>query len=191
MSEEITVTIDTTKIDDYQRVSQLCARTDKEKAKREDVEALKIEFAKHPELWQVAGDLTRRAANRLVDELLSTAFIKEAARFGMDERRKELGYDEAAPLERMLIERVVICGMYLDLLQMTVITKQKESHSTETGLYWDRRMANATRRFERAVESLAKVRMMTAATRLIESRTEAQAARGGGNLRLLKMANAS
>ncbi len=144
MSENITIPIDAAKIDDHKRVSALIGRVTKEKAKREDVEALKVEFAKHPELWQVAGDLTRRAANRMVDELIPSVFVQESARFGMAERRKELGYDEATSLERMLIERVVICGAYLDLLQMNVIIKQKESHSTEMGLYWDRRIANAT-----------------------------------------------
>jgi hypothetical protein len=49
-------------------------------------------------------------------------------------------------------------------------------------LYWDRRLTNAQRRFTRAVESLAKVRALTAAARMAESRIERQA----GNMRQLK-----
>jgi hypothetical protein len=62
-------------------------------------------------------------------------------------------------------------------------SKTYESHNTETGLYWDRRLTNAQRRFTRAVESLAKVRALTAAARMAESRTEKQI---GGTVRQLK-----
>jgi hypothetical protein len=70
-------------------------------------------------------------------------------------------------------------------------SKTYESHNTETGLYWDRRLTNAQRRFTRAVESLAKVRTLSAAARLIESRREAaRAAKTVNNVRTLKALSA-
>jgi site-specific DNA recombinase len=50
-------------------------------------------------------------------------------------------------------------------LEINFATKVCESHSTETGLYWDKRLTGAQRRFRRASESLARVLVVNSVNR--------------------------
>jgi hypothetical protein len=75
--------------------------------------------------------------------------------------REQLGYAESPPLERILIEQVLVCWLNLYVLEMNSATKLCESHSTETGLYWDRRLTGAQQRFSRASDSLARIRKLS------------------------------
>lgn len=93
--------------------------------------------------------------------------------------RQEYGYQDAPPLERMVIEQIVICWLRLNDLEIVCASKHYESHTTESGLYWDRRLSTAQRRFTRAVESLEKIRTLAAGRLLLESRTEKRAAGAG------------
>jgi len=54
-----------------------------------------------------------------------------------------------------------VCWVNLYVLEINSATKLCESHSTDTGLYWDKRLTHAQRRFRRASESLARVRKLS------------------------------
>ena len=71
-----------------------------------------------------------------------------------------MGYDASPPLERLLIEQIVVCHLNLYVLEINSAGKLCASHTTEAGLYWDRRLTSAQRRFTRAVTALAKVRKL-------------------------------
>jgi hypothetical protein len=90
-----------------------------------------------------------------------TPFIIESARAGVDKLKEDLGYADALPLEKLLITQAALCWLRLNLLERTHWVKTYENHSTETGLYWDRRLLTAQRRFTRACESLARVRKLS------------------------------
>ncbi len=107
----------------------------------------------------------------------------------MEILRGDLGFADAPPLERLLIEQVVLCWVNLHMLELRHNDRLAGNHSTEAGLYWDRRLSTAQRRFTRATESLAKVRVLTGAARLTNARADAaRAAKGVNNVRLLKSA---
>jgi hypothetical protein len=150
---------------EYHRVSDLVKRTSKENPKPEDREALRRELASSPKLWRFAGDMARRALDEiLADYAGESVFVLESIHQGLSEMRRELGYESAPMMERILIEQVLICWLRLNLLEKLHWTKTLESHSTETGLYWDRRLLTAQHRLTRATESLAKVRRLVALT---------------------------
>jgi hypothetical protein len=94
----------------------------------------------------------------------ASALVIESIKAGAESMKEEFGYQESGPLERMLIDQVVVCWLRLNLLERTHWNKLLESHTTETGLYWDRRLSTAQRRFTRASESLAKVRKLISET---------------------------
>jgi hypothetical protein len=71
-----------------------------------------------------------------------------------------LGYDSSPPLERLLIEQILVCHLNLYVLEINSAGKLYDSHTTEAGMYWDRRLTGAQRRFTRACEALAKVRKL-------------------------------
>jgi hypothetical protein len=75
--------------------------------------------------------------------------------------RQQFGYEEGSPLENVLIEQILVCYVNLYVLEINSAGKLCESHSTETGLYWDRRLTGAQRRFRRACETLARVKKLS------------------------------
>lgn len=60
-----------------------------------------------------------------------------------------------------MIEQILICWVNLYVLEINSATKLCESHSTQTGLYWDRRLTGAQSRFKGASESLARIRKLS------------------------------
>ena len=101
----------------------------------------------------------------------------------MQELRNELGYLESFSLEKILIEQILVCWVNLYVLEINSATKLYESHSTETGLYWDKRLTGAQRRFRRASESLARVRKLSRNTPALQFNI---AASGGQQLNVAK-----
>jgi hypothetical protein len=59
-----------------------------------------------------------------------------------------------------LIEQILVSYVKLYVLEINSATKLCESHSTVAGLYWDRRLTGAQRRFRRSCESLARVKKL-------------------------------
>ena len=80
--------------------------------------------------------------------------------------RDGLGYPGAPLLEQLLIEHVTLAWLDFDTLQIRYARKTTESHTTEAGLYWDRRLNSAQQRYLRAVEELARVRRLVQVTPL-------------------------
>ena len=80
--------------------------------------------------------------------------------------RTDLGYQDAPLLEQLLIEHVALAWLDYDTLVIRYAQKTTESHTTEAGLYWDRRLNSAQQRYLRAVEMLARVRRLAMVTPL-------------------------
>lgn len=78
----------------------------------------------------------------------------------MEVLRDDLGFAEAPPLERLLIEQVILCWVNLQMLELVHNDRLAANHTPEAGLYWDPRLSTAQRRFMRATESLARVRKL-------------------------------
>jgi len=101
----------------------------------------------------------------------------------VEEMRQQMGYSESSPLERILIEQILVCWVNLYVLEINSATKLCESHSTETGLYWDKRLTGAQRRFRRASESLARIRKLSRNTPALQFNI---AASGGQQVNVAK-----
>jgi hypothetical protein len=183
----MTTVVDTDSFGEYKKVRDLINRTNREKPKPADVQELRRVLAESPKLWRVAGNMATLASEAAVNRWDATPFVKESVKRGMEVLRDDLGFASAPPLERLLIEQVVLCWVNLHMLGVVHSYRLVESHTTETGLYWDRRLSTAQRRFMRATESLARVRKLTSATRWQDARREAaSAAKTVTNMRTLK-----
>lgn len=184
---EMTIVVKADMFGEYKKVRDLIDRTNKEKPNPEDVQELRRVLAESPKLWRVAGNMATLASESIVHRWDASPFVKESVMRGMEVLRADLGYAEAQPLERLLIEQVVLCWVNLHMLELVHNDRLAERHTTEAGLYWDRRLSNAQRRYMRATESLARVRKLTSATRLHDARTAAaSAAKTVNNVRALK-----
>ena len=80
-------------------------------------------------------------------------------------RRDNLGWADAGPVERLLIERIMLCWLRLlwcenyngSFMQSSVYMKESE--------YADKQLARAHSRYVKAVESLARLRQVEAITK--------------------------
>ncbi len=80
--------------------------------------------------------------------------------FGLKGLRRDLGYDSAPMLEKLLIEQVALAWLDLEAIQRRYAVASFGSHTHASGQYWDRRVNGAQARYTRAVEALARVRRL-------------------------------
>jgi hypothetical protein len=114
-----------------------------------------------PDLWETFGNVATNAERSLIDLASGkNALQKEAMGHKLANLRAELAGPNPTPLERLLVERVVLC--WLQANYEDVIDAQTLKHSTSwtQTLNRQRRAEVAQRRFLSAVKALAAVRRL-------------------------------
>ncbi len=154
----------------------LVNRTHKEKPSKADLAELEQMLSAHNDLklWRHIGGMAHLSESTL---LARSTFVTPALAACWKERqaemRRELGGDDVTEAEKYLISHVSLCWLRLMMTEHMHTSHLCGEHSLKVGAYWDKRLTEAQKRYTRAVETLAKVRTLTAATKLIESRTAA------------------
>lgn len=134
-----------------------------------DKQALREMFKEHPEIWQATADLSAKVEDKIISDACSTSYAaKQAFRKKLAVMRDNLGWQTASEMEKILIEQVCLNWLRLNFLEDIHYTKTTGSHSSEHGVYWDKRLNSAQRRYLRACESLAKVKRLLAEAELRE-----------------------
>jgi len=173
-----------------ERFLDLIHKTNKEKPRPADVEELRETLSEHRglELWRSMYGIAQVAELTMLSRAsFLTDAIRECWRDRLRQVRLDLGFDGAPEVEKQLISHVALCWLRLNLVEHSYTSNTSGEHTLTAGIYWEKRLTAAQRRYTRAVETLSKVRALTAATRLMESRTEAaSAAKRVNNMRTLK-----
>lgn len=78
----------------------------------------------------------------------------------MKQMRQELGVETASPLEKLLIERIVLCWYHLYDVELSYTRQMRESISLEKATYYQKALDRAERRYQEAVKSLAVLRRL-------------------------------
>lgn len=148
---------------------ELLQRVNQANPSEKDRKALRERFKEDPALWQNIADLAKYTENKILDDYCSSSFMsREAYREKLTALRDELGWNNASHIEKGLIEQVCLNWLRLNIMEMIHYSKMKESHSIETGIYWEKTLTTTQRRYLRACESLAKVRKLLAEAELKE-----------------------
>jgi hypothetical protein len=184
--EEKEVSLVADELEEYRAIKEIVDRTNKENPDPADVVKLKEMLAASPKLWRVAGDYSEHAINQITSDIEGSAFVIESVRAGADKLKEELDYRSAPPLEKLLINQVSLCWLRLNMLERTHWIKTNRSHTAEDGLYWDRRLGNAQRRFTHACNALARVRKLTLASELHKAQLETIKASSGRQAKPLR-----
>jgi hypothetical protein len=152
-------------LEEYQRFRALVERTNTESPAAADLVELRRVLDTKPHLWRWAGNVARRAAETIMHTYsYHSALELESTKRVVEAMRAELGYEEASVLERVLIDQVLTSWLHVNLLEMLHCEKLTAQHNAEAGIYWDRRLTMAHRRFTRACDSLARVRKLVRST---------------------------
>lgn len=161
MSETRVIEMQVAEGESFEAIKAIIDKTNKDNPKPRDVAQLKRMLQGSPQLWRVAGDFSEHALWQITEDIDGTPFLIESVRAGVEKLKESLGYEASPPLEKLLINQASLCWLRLNMLERTHWVKTCESHTSETGLYWDRRLLNAQRRFTRACEALARVRKLS------------------------------
>ena len=140
---------------------ELVHKTNKTKPKSEDVEALRECLHKSPVLWRLFGDIAKLAAEELIDAASGDqVVVRESLKTGQEELRRDLGYQQASALERLLIDQVVLCWLRLHYGEHNYTAVTKGATPIVLADYWERKLSASQRRFMRACETLARIRKL-------------------------------
>src|SRR5262245_34372122 len=112
-----------------------------------------------PALWQRLGDLTGHVEEALLDLAAGTSLLgKEAVRRRLDALRAELSVPAPTPVEKLLIDRVVVTWARCHLADLDEL--QKARCGSPPGTDAQRRAAGAQARYLAALKQLAVVRKL-------------------------------
>jgi len=75
--------------------------------------------------------------------------------------RADLCFESASALERLMIQQAALCWLNLNMVECRHSNVIHQSIALPVGMYWEKRLSAAQRRFTRACDSLARVRRLT------------------------------
>jgi hypothetical protein len=107
----------------------------------------------------LGGNLARQAELSLIAKAAGDNLsFKESLTRKLELLRAELAGPSPGPVERLLVERVVACWLHLSHLEM--LYAQKDSMTLDVGMYFQRCLSAAQRRYLSALKALALVRKL-------------------------------
>ncbi len=136
---------------------------DEARAEMECRSAVRKVLADYPCIWSELRHFITNGQSELLKAMVghSESTTSQVMRHALQAMRDDLGYQGAPVLEQLLIEHVALAWLEYDRVLIVYAQKTTESHTTEAGLYWDRRLSSAQQRYLRAIETLARVRRLS------------------------------
>lgn len=141
----------------------LLDKTNKEHPSPKDIKALSdlLSGNRKLELWREVLSAGYLAEIMVIENAHATAGLKECWKHRLQVLKKDLGYDDAPLLEKLLIQQAALCWLKLNLVELGYSGTMKQSITLTLGMYWEKRLSAAQKRFTRACETLARVRKLS------------------------------
>jgi len=145
------------------KFQSLLDKTNKENPRQQDVKALSdlLVGNKSLDLWRSVASAGYLAELIVIDNARATAAMKECWKQRLQSLKRELGADDAPLLEQLLIQQAALCWLKLNLVEIGYSNAMSQSITLTLGMYWEKRLSAAQRRFTRACESLTRVRKLS------------------------------
>lgn len=154
----------------YEDLQKILAATNKKNPKESDLATLREMMREDASIWQIYGDWARQSQDVILNEYFeNSGFVLETVKKKLADLRDELGWENAAEIEKLLIRQICLSWLRLYYVERQHHQFTSGSHSLTSGIYWDKRLSMAQKRHLRAIESLAKVRKMMAQTDKLEA----------------------
>jgi len=163
----------------------LLDKTNKEHPQPKDVKALSdlLSTNRKLELRRDVVSAGHLAELMVIDNARATAGLKECWKHRLQVFKKDLGSEGAPLLEQLLIQQAALCWLKLNIVELSYSNTMKQSITLTLGIYWEKRLTAAQRRFTRACETLARVRKWSRNTPALQVNI---AAEGGQQINLSK-----
>ena len=113
----------------------------------------------HPANVESFGNIAQHAEYSLIRKLVGKdVATREGIRRKMDIMRAELAGSSPIPLERLLVERIVLC--WLHVYHLECMYAGKENMTFDLGNYYQRNIDRAHKRYLSAIKTLAVIRKL-------------------------------
>src|SRR5262249_45215681 len=119
-------------------------------------------LSENGDIWRDSYEIAGAALITFIEAMRSTGLTKELYKLECKRLKQELATDKDGPLEKLLVGQVVLAWVRLSVVEQeyTCILYGTELPSIERGLYWEKRLSAAQKRFDHAAMSLARVRRL-------------------------------
>jgi hypothetical protein len=112
-----------------------------------------------PDVWQKAGDLAAHAREAIIQMASGTNLLgAESLQRTMQQLHDELLGGSVDPLERMLVERCVVCWATMNLAELSGV--ERERQGVRQGTVAQKQINVIQNRFLNALKSLATLRKL-------------------------------
>ena len=142
------------------RLQELLDTAQRPGADAKDVAALEQLLEDSSILWKAASLAHNAALGAIEIESVDRDGIRVAMEANYWGVRRELGSNDASPMERLLIDHVALCWLRLQTLEQRYSRVMSESIILTLGQYWEKRLSAVQRRYLRACTTLARIRKM-------------------------------
>lgn len=116
----------------------------------------------HPRLAYEVINVGRIVQDAIIGRLSSHPAYQDILRRQADDLAVSLAGTAPTPLERLLVQNVVLCWLRWQDCEWRYDAVMAESHTLTLGAYWERKLSMVHLRYERALESLARTRALLA-----------------------------
>jgi hypothetical protein len=107
----------------------------------------------------LGGNVARETLRKLVDRYAGdNPVVRETVTRKVEDLRSELSGEHPSALEKLLVDRILACWLHLNCLEG--VYASKDSLTTETGLYFQKALSAAQKRYLAAIKGLADVRRL-------------------------------
>jgi hypothetical protein len=113
---------------------------------RQDVAELRKLLRDNPQLWKQVGDPARKAVSILVVNSSLTTATKEASKVGVADLVTRFNYDDSPPLEKLLIDQIVIRWMHLAVVDYEFSLVAHKGKPPDERMVWEKRLSMTQRR---------------------------------------------
>lgn len=138
----------------------------------QDAVNLRKFFSANPGIWKCFSSFAQNIRHIVSSRIASLPGQLELLNQEYADRRDRLGYQEASPLEQLLIERVMLCWLRLLWAEAYATEASKAGVPLKQEDQSDRLLNRAHNRYVKACESLAKMRAMEAMTKAATAQAE-------------------
>ncbi len=162
---EMEKTVTSTSKTEIEEISALIKKTDKENPKPEDVKALRKMLETEKYLYRDNGNVQSQIFQGILGNVSKhSAFFRECSEKYIEEMKAELGFHSSTFVEKMLIDEIVMRWLRLQIMENDHNKTLNASHTLAIGIYYDKRLHLAHKRYLHSIETLAKARKMLAQT---------------------------
>jgi hypothetical protein len=139
---------------------ELIALTDRaQQGDRTALPALRELLEEPDAVDRLGGDLARLTQQTLIDKFTGdNLLLKESVTRKLELLRAELAGPNPAPLERLLVDRILSCWLHVHHLEQ--VFAQRDGMSLVLGIYYQRSITSAHKRYLAAIKVLAVVRRL-------------------------------